>query len=522
MKSMKFGTPAGIAALIVVLLGQTVGIAQTKVKPGVDFFSWKQEISMGRRSSEGLERRMAIVNDPAVQDWIDQLGHKLAAATTKPDLPWRFRVVNSSELNAFSLPGGFIYVNKGLIELTDSESEVAGAMAHEMAHVTLRHATNQMTKGMLLGGPFALGGPVGAEGFDLTFLKFSRNDETQADIVGAQTMVKAGYDPQGLVRLFQKLDKKQANCCGPEFLSDHGDLGDRIKRIEKEIGYLKVQPGLQDNSQQYVDAKARLQAIKLPAPPPPPEPIARGPRPPYPAPNYPPQNRPPDDNAPPGNPGNPDNNAPQNQPPRGYPPSSRPGAPSQQQSELYRSPDGFYEVEYPVNWRPLGSRGRDTMIAAYRGFNRGNEIDLGVVIGYFDLQSDNNQSPEALGRATDEAIKRVTANNNSYLTEEPNSRNQGTLSGHDAMGSYLVGKNHSGQTERDWLIVGPGGRGFVYLFFVSSDSDFANNQPTFEAIIESFRLNEGHFGAPRGTPPPDQPAPVNPADRFDREASRDN
>jgi hypothetical protein len=503
---LRLRAAVSVSAVIVMLLGQFAG-AQTKVKPGVNLYSIKQDIEIGQRASVALERQMPMVNDPQVQEWIDQLGHKLAASTTKPDLPWRFRVINSGELNAFSLPGGFVYVNKGLILFTDNESEVAAALAHEMAHVTLRHATNQLSKGMLLGGPFALGGPVGVAGYSLAFMRFSRTDETQADIVGTQTMVQAGYDPQGMVTLFQKLEKRGPNCCGPEYLSDHGNLGDRIKRVQKEIGYLRVAPSPLQTSQQYIDAKARLQAIAPPREPAPAPPVAGGyprgypgqqpgypPPPGYPQPGYPPQGNPPSGNQQPG-----------------YPPA-RPGEGPSTGSEVYRSEDGFYEVEYPSNWRPWAPHGRDVIITAPRAFNRaGGEVNLGVVIGYFDMQVDP-QGQNNLDLATDAAIKRVISDRNSYLSEEPNARSQGTLSGRDALGTYLVGRNRAGENERDWLIVGPGGRGFVYLLFVCSDRDFQQNQPTFESIIESFRLNDGHFGVPRPGPN-DRPEPPNPNDR---------
>lgn len=503
----RFQTAASILSFAVLFSGQVAG-AQTKVKPGVNFYSIKQDIEIGRRASADLDRRLAIVKDPQVQDWIDQLGHRLAAVTTRPDLPWQFRVVNSNELNAFSLPGGYVYINKGLILLSDSEGEVAAALAHEMAHVTLRHATNQLSKGAFWGGPFYgpyYGPPPGPGGYNLAFMRFGRTDETQADIVGTQTLAQAGYDPQAMVRLLEKLEKGQTNWGGPEFASERSDFGDRIKRVQKEIGYLKVGPNPLETSQQYVDVKAKLQAMPAPRVAPTPPPVAR---------NYPDQ--PPQPNYP-ANPPSPYPN-----PRPNYPqPAPRPGEPQSMGSEIFQSPDGFYELEYPSNWRPWPPRGRNVIIAARNGFNTGGgdrQVNLGVVINYFEMAPPADQPGQAqpgqgmLDQAVTEAIKRVTADKNSYLSEEPNARNQGTLADRDAVGTYLVGRSASGENERDWLIVGPAGRGFVYLLFVSSDQDFARNQATFESIIESFRLNDGHFGAPRPRPD-DRPEPPNPADR---------
>src|SRR5262249_57332208 len=188
-----------------------------------------------------------------------------------PNLPWQFRVTNSAQVNAFALPGGFVYINRGLIERTDRESELAGVIGHEMAHVTLRHGTNQLSKGLLAQAPLAmLGGmggggwamsQVGGMGVAMAFLKFSRTDETQADIVGTQTMVKAGYDPQGMVTIFQKLQQITAGRSSSEFLSDHPNPGNRIKRIEQEIGYLRVPSNPVDSSPLYFEAKKHLRDL---------------------------------------------------------------------------------------------------------------------------------------------------------------------------------------------------------------------------------------------------------------------
>ncbi|MGH9761510.1 MAG: M48 family metalloprotease, partial [Blastocatellia bacterium] len=128
MKLRRIAAFASAIALLAVSFPSLTGSAQTKVKPGINFFSINQDIQMGRQAAAQVEQQMPIVHDPVVQQWIDTLGHRLSSVTTMPNLPWRFRVTNSSQVNAFALPGGFVYVNRGLIEMTNSEAELAGVM----------------------------------------------------------------------------------------------------------------------------------------------------------------------------------------------------------------------------------------------------------------------------------------------------------------------------------------------------------------------------------------------------------
>src|SRR5262249_18783953 len=148
-KMRSFAAWIGILVLLALVLAPLGAGAQTKVKPGMNFFSINDDISLGRRASMQVDQQMPMVNDPVVQRWADQFAHRLATYTTMPNLPWQFRVTNSAQVNAFALPGGFVYINRGLIEKTDRESELAGVIGHEMAHVTLRHGTNQLSKALL-------------------------------------------------------------------------------------------------------------------------------------------------------------------------------------------------------------------------------------------------------------------------------------------------------------------------------------------------------------------------------------
>jgi len=242
--------------ILLFVLGVSPVWAQTRVEPGFNLFSEEQDVEIGRQSAEEVEKQIPILRLPAVDGFIAVIGQRLQAAIQGPDFPYRFRVANLSDVNAFALPGGYMYVNRGLIETAANETELAGVMAHEMAHVALRHGTNQASKAYLaqaglgvLGGLIGGGGQggtgqmieaIGGFGLNTVFLKFSRSAEEQADIVGAQTLAKAGYDPRGMVTFFQKMQELSGGDPGKfeGFFSTHPAPSNRARRIEEEIAMM--------------------------------------------------------------------------------------------------------------------------------------------------------------------------------------------------------------------------------------------------------------------------------------------
>lgn len=240
----------------------TVGLVspQTRVKPGFNLFSEKQDVEIGEQSAAEVEKQIPLLSLPAVDGFIADIGGRLKDAIQGPEFPYRFKVANLSDVNAFALPGGFMYINRGLIEMVDKEAELAGVMAHEMAHVALRHGTNQASKAYLAqAGLGILGGLIGGErggtgqmieavggfGLNTVFLKFSRSAEEQADIVGAQTLVRSGYDPRSMVSFFEKMRELSGGDPGrfEQFFSTHPNPENRARRIEREIEMLeRVRP----------------------------------------------------------------------------------------------------------------------------------------------------------------------------------------------------------------------------------------------------------------------------------------
>lgn len=242
---------------LMLLIPAMPAVAQTKVKPGWNIFSPAQDVEIGRQSAVEAEQQLPLLRDARANDYINRLGQRLAASAPGEKYPYTFKLVNQSDINAFALPGGPIYINRGTIESAANEAELAGVVAHEIAHVVLRHGTNQASKAYLAqAGLAALGGfmgqgtlgtivnLVGGFGLNAVFLKYGRNAETQADVLGAQMLAANGYDPRAMARFFETLQRESGR--NPSklevFMSSHPPPADRSKRIEKEAALLGTPP----------------------------------------------------------------------------------------------------------------------------------------------------------------------------------------------------------------------------------------------------------------------------------------
>lgn len=247
--------------------------SQPKFKPGINFFSPEQDIEMGRQSAEQIMRETPMLNDQQISSYVSQLGAKLAAKAAGEKFPYQFRTVATREINAFALPGGYLFVNAGAIAAARNEGELAGVMAHEIAHAALRHGTSQASKqriaqmGLGILGTLAssgeggdLGGAVsaiGGLGANLMFLRNGRTAEKQADLEGARILAEAGYDPRDMANFFKTLQAEGGQRT-PEMLSDHPDPGNRIEYILSEIKNLPVSANPVHTSPEFEQVKARL------------------------------------------------------------------------------------------------------------------------------------------------------------------------------------------------------------------------------------------------------------------------
>jgi len=251
-------------------------IGDRDVSGHVNFYSLEKEIALGKQMAQEVERQSRIINDPVVAEYVNRIGQNLVR-NSDAKVPFTIKVLDDDTVNAFALPGGFFFVNSGLILKADTEAELAGVMAHEIAHVAARHGTRQATRGqianlatiplIIFSGGWA--GYAAYEGASLlipmSFLKFSRSFESQADFLGLQYMYKTGYDPEAFVDFFEKiqtLEKRKPGAVSKVF-STHPPTDDRIAKAQKEIAdILKAKPEYVVTTSEFNDVKARLAMLE--------------------------------------------------------------------------------------------------------------------------------------------------------------------------------------------------------------------------------------------------------------------
>jgi beta-barrel assembly-enhancing protease len=252
-------------------------IGNRDVGKGLDFYSLEHEIALGKQLAQQVDRSAKFIDDPVIVEYVNRVGQNLVR-NSDARVPFTIKVIDSDVVNAFALPGGFFYVNSGLILHADEEAELAGVMAHEIAHVCARHGTKQATKGEItqlamipaaIFIPYSLAGYAIYQGMNflipLTFLKFTRDEEREADFLGLQYMYKAGYDPNAFVSFFEKveaIEKKQPGTI-PKVFATHPPTPDRVEAAQKEIA--TILPAREDyivSTSEFDSVKSRLQMIE--------------------------------------------------------------------------------------------------------------------------------------------------------------------------------------------------------------------------------------------------------------------
>jgi Zn-dependent protease with chaperone function len=487
-----------IAVIAALALSAGVADAQTKIKSGFNLFSAQDDVQVGAQSAQEAERQLPILNDAATQNYVDRIGQRLAQNAGGPQFQYRFRVVNASDINAFALPGGFVYINRGILEQARNEGEVAGVIAHEISHVALRHGTHQASKaylaqaglsilGGVLGGKVGEGAAqvinaVGGFGMNALFLKFSRDLESQADIRGSQILAASGYSPQDMIGFFQTLERvdksKKTN-----FLSDHPAPPDRIKRIEKEATLLHVSPTPTTNVadlQQIQRGLGRYGAAPTMAQ------IAQG-------------------------------NTPQTSASNtGRTRSAGSGAVSvnvpapSNTLRSYTSPSGVYRISFPSNWEVYQEGSTGVTLAPSGGIgNTGNTTDIvyGAIINHYDPFGNASASSSRLrgsspnggyyGTATIEDATNDLLN--TIVRSSPYLRVSGrgqriNAGGATALAQQLRGVDpNTGIDERVTLVTRQlADDHLIYLLFITPERDASRYGPVLNAMVSSLQVAEGH------------------------------
>src|SRR5687767_5640521 len=443
--------------------------SQTQIKLHSNKYKITDDIQLGRQAAQEVEQQMPILRDGDVTSYVSRVGERLAASVPSqfqhPGFDYYFRVVNARDINAFALPGGPMYVNRGMIEAARNEGEMAGVMAHEISHVALRHGTAQASKaqkyGLLAGilgiGGAIIGGPAGAaaqiagQGVGVYFLKFSREYETEADILGSQIMARAGYDPRDLANMFRTIEQQGGGSSGG-FLSSHPSPSNRYARINQEAQYLRVENPIR-NSQDFTRVQARLRSMgRAPSM----QEIARSGQ------RYPSGER--------------TGNYPNN-PPRGrveYP------------STRYRTyTSNVFRVNVPDNWRELSGQSA-VWLAPDGAFGevQGQQVFThGVSFGIAPTQSRNLQ------QATNEFIGSLSQGNTGLRQRTGYTRTN--VGGRTGLAMTLSNRNEAtGQPEVITIVTTQLRNGeLFYMIAVSPQNEYSSYQRTFSDILRSLQLN---------------------------------
>lgn len=465
--------------------------AQTNIKSGFNLFSPEQDVEVGQQSAAQAEQQLPILRDAQVENYVNTIGQRLAGKAGGPAFQYQFRVVNSSDINAFALPGGFVYVNRGVIEQSRNEGELAGVIAHEIAHVSLRHGTHQASKAYatqaglsILGG--LLGGKVGANtaniinavggfGLNAVFLKFSREMESQADIRGSQILAASGYSPVDMVNFFhtlEKVDKSRKT----SWLSDHPAPPDRIARIEKEAQLLNVAMHPTTNVAQLTQVQSRLRGFGAA---PTAAQIAQS-----------------------------GQQTPTSSSSRQRPATSsktiQVPAPSTS-LRSYTNEAGIYRVSYPANWRVYEENGPAVTIAPEGGIGDvggSNDVVYGAMIRHYDPFGAQRKSLRgskgnvygdsvSIQDATNDLLAQVQQGS-PYLKLVRGSGQRFTMAGGTALAAVLRGTDPNTRlVERVTVVTRQlADDHLVYLVFVTPERDAKAYAPVLEAMVNSMQVNE--------------------------------
>ncbi len=484
-----------VSVLVALVLTSGIATAQTKIQPGWNLFSPQDDVQIGQQSAAQAEQQLPMLNDNQVQAYVNRIGQRLAQNAGGPQFQYQFRVVNSADINAFALPGGFVYVNRGVLDQARNEGEVAGVLAHEISHVSLRHGTHQASKayaaqaglsilGGILGGKVGAGtaqilNTVGGIGLNALFLKYSRDLESQADVRGAQILAASGYSPTDMVNFFKTLesvDKSKKTT----WTSDHPAPPDRIARIQQEAKLLHVASAPTTNVAELHQIQADLRGRgAAPA-------TAQAGR-------------------------------------TAAAPSSANNGRSRSASRAstkitvaapatslrsYTAPSGVYRLSYPANWRVYQEGATGVTIAPEGGvgeINGRTEVVYGAMINHYDpfgastpasgFRSNGNgnvyMGTITLENATNDLLAQVRQQS-SYLQMIRNSTQRFNLSGGRALAVALRGTDPStGINERVNVVTRQLDDGhLLYMLFVTPEADANRYASVLQAMVNSMQVSD--------------------------------
>jgi hypothetical protein len=471
-------TPSARATATVVVLFSSLSLVagQTQITAPQNKYKISDDVREGRDAARQVEEQLPMLNDAQVQSYIENIGQRLVesipAEFQHSEFHYSFKVVNVSDINAFALPGGPMYVNRGMIEAAKTEGEVAGVMAHELSHVALRHGTAQATKatpyevgsiaGQILGA--IMGGTAGQVvsgasqfGFGTAFMKFGREYEKQADLLGSHIMATAGYDPRDMANMFKTIEKISGNG-GPQWMSDHPNPSNRYQYINDEAQMLQVRNPVHD-TRAFVDIQNRLRRM------PPAQTTEQATR--------------------KGNRRGGGGGGGQTR----YPSDNQIGRVDPPSTQVRTYDEGnLFRITVPTNWQELPGNTTVTFApqGGYGDYQGQSAFTHGIEVG-----TDRNESHD-LRTATDELINSMSQSNPQLRGRT--TYNAATIAGR--RGLHTVLNNVSDVTRRQEQIelfttqLNDGS--LFYVVGVAPTDEFARYQPVFAQVVRSIQLNDSY------------------------------
>lgn len=426
-----------------------VGVESLQFKPGFNLFSPQQDVQVGKENAAQVDKQMPLVDDPEVLQYVNSLGKKLAsyAPNNQAQYAWQFKIINSTEINAFALPGGFIYVNRGAIEAAEDEAQLAGVMAHESGHVVMRHGTHMATQALplellmgLLGEGQSLAGQLARAGIGFgvnsLMLHNSRSAESQADEVGTYILYQAAYDPHAMAQFFQIIEKKYPQRT-LQFFSDHPNPENRIQDVDSEIAKLGPSRATTTDSPEFEAIKRRLAAM----PPPP-----KG---------------------------------------QGVPKASaqQPPPPSE---HLIRFDGKVFALRYPDNWQVQQSEDGVALFPP-GGMVTGSEGETAQAYGVAISSYRPQQGNWGLVDATQELLESMRQSNPTLHVVQQTGM---SLHGWSAVSTLLQNASPiEGQRETDHLVTFRQGDHLLALIFIAPEGAFESYRPTFDKMLDSVEIS---------------------------------
>lgn len=437
---------------------------RTKLKPGWNLFSPQQDVEIGQSAAKDAEKQLPMLNDARVDSYIDKLGKSLASKAPGEKYPYQFKVVNDRSINAFALPGGFIFVHRGIIENADNEAQLAGVIGHEIGHVALRHGTNQATKasaaqlgigilGAVTGGGVAsqvaqLGTMAAAQ---TLLLKYGRDAERQSDTLGTQILYDLNYDPRAMAQFFEKLEASGGSR-GPEFLSSHPNPGNRMRGVLTEIDKIGAFPkNAKTDSAEFRSIKAYVS--RLPEPPK----KAAGAT---------------------GSGGG------------GTTGSGPGGAPPTPSSSLKPFQNRQLQLQHPENWQPNAQGDAVTFIpqgGVVQDAQGNGSLAYGVIVNLFE-PSTGSGGQITHAAANDQLIEELRRGNPKMRLYRRAEQIRAGASRVNAMSTVLVNESPMGGRELDWLVTFVRPEGLLYFVFVVPEKDAGQYEPHFQSMLNSLKF----------------------------------